>query len=163
MWPFLPLVTFLSVGSLCFGFRCHLLSLPPPFPLVSNNPYHPSDFLYPPLTCSLYFLQWCERNELCRRLQLRDLLVAPLQRLTRYPLLLRNMAKRCRMEDETKGLQSVAEQVDTSICTQTTPQPAPNSCEINRNDDTDSLSRCIVAGLISDLVYSVTVKLNSAR
>ncbi|TWW75549.1 Pleckstrin -like proteiny domain-containing family G member 7 [Takifugu flavidus] len=62
------------------------------------------------------YVKWCERNELCRRLQLRDLLVAPLQRLTRYPLLLRNMAKRCRMEDETKGLQSVAEQVDTSIC-----------------------------------------------
>lgn len=62
------------------------------------------------------YVKWCERNEQCRRLQLRDLLVAPLQRLTRYPLLLRNVAKRCQMEEEVRGLQAVAEQVDTSIC-----------------------------------------------
>uniref|UniRef100_A0A8D0ANL7 Pleckstrin homology domain containing, family G (with RhoGef domain) member 7 n=1 Tax=Sander lucioperca TaxID=283035 RepID=A0A8D0ANL7_SANLU len=62
------------------------------------------------------YVKWCERNDQCRRLQLRDLLVAPLQRLTRYPLLLRNIAKRCQTEDETRGLQVVAEQVDTSIC-----------------------------------------------
>ncbi|KAM9351804.1 pleckstrin homology domain-containing family G member 7 [Symphorus nematophorus] len=62
------------------------------------------------------YVKWCERNEQCRRLQLRDLLVAPLQRLTRYPLLLRNIAKRCQTEDETRGLQAIAEKVDTSIC-----------------------------------------------
>ncbi|XP_047451415.1 pleckstrin homology domain-containing family G member 7 [Mugil cephalus] len=62
------------------------------------------------------YVKWCERNEQCRRLQLRDLLVAPLQRLTRYPLLLRNIAKRCRAEEEARGLQIIAEQVDTSIC-----------------------------------------------
>lgn len=72
-----------------------------------------SFFLFSP---SLFCPQWCERNEQCRRLQLRDLLVAPLQRLTRYPLLLRNIAKRCQTEDETRGLQVIAEQVDTSIC-----------------------------------------------
>ncbi|XP_034392034.1 pleckstrin homology domain-containing family G member 7 isoform X2 [Cyclopterus lumpus] len=62
------------------------------------------------------YVKWCERNEQCRRLQLRDLLVAPLQRLTRYPLLLRNIAKRCQREDEAGGLQVITEQVDTSIC-----------------------------------------------
>ncbi|XP_059190376.1 pleckstrin homology domain-containing family G member 7 [Centropristis striata] len=62
------------------------------------------------------YVKWCERNEQCRRLQLRDLLVAPLQRLTRYPLLLRNIAKRCQTEEETRGLQVITEQVDTSIC-----------------------------------------------
>ncbi|XP_045893617.1 pleckstrin homology domain-containing family G member 7 isoform X2 [Micropterus dolomieu] len=62
------------------------------------------------------YVKWCERNEQCRRLQLRDLLVAPLQRLTRYPLLLRNIAKRSQTEDETRGLQVIIEQVDTSIC-----------------------------------------------
>ncbi|XP_062419081.1 pleckstrin homology domain-containing family G member 7 [Pungitius pungitius] len=62
------------------------------------------------------YVKWCERNEQCRRLQLRDLLVAPLQRLTRYPLLLRNIAKRCPTEDEAGGLQVITEQVDTSIC-----------------------------------------------
>ncbi|CAL8357041.1 unnamed protein product [Lota lota] len=62
------------------------------------------------------YLKWCERKEQCRRLQLRDLLVAPLQRLTRYPLLLRNIAKRSQVQDEAAALQAVAEQVDTSIC-----------------------------------------------
>ncbi|KAK9516862.1 hypothetical protein VZT92_024771 [Zoarces viviparus] len=62
------------------------------------------------------YVKWCERNEQCRRLQLRDLLVAPLQRLTRYPLLLRNIEKRCQREDEAGGLQNITEQVDTSIC-----------------------------------------------
>lgn len=62
------------------------------------------------------YVKWCERHEQCRRLHLRDLLVAPLQRLTRYPLLLRNIAKRLETDDEARGLQSVAEQVDTSIC-----------------------------------------------
>ncbi|XP_029951554.1 pleckstrin homology domain-containing family G member 7 [Salarias fasciatus] len=63
-----------------------------------------------------FYVKWCERNEQCRRLQLRDLLVAPLQRLTRYPLLLRNIAKRCQLDEERGELQAVAEQVDTSIC-----------------------------------------------
>ncbi|MEQ2311992.1 hypothetical protein AMECASPLE_026379 [Ameca splendens] len=66
--------------------------------------------------CLLPSPQWCERNEQCRRLQLRDLLVAPLQRLTRYPLLLRNIAKRCQMFEESRELQVIAEKVDTSIC-----------------------------------------------
>ncbi|XP_041694013.1 pleckstrin homology domain-containing family G member 7 isoform X1 [Coregonus clupeaformis] len=62
------------------------------------------------------YVKWCERNPECRRLQLRDLLVAPLQRLTRYPLLLKNVGKRSRTEEEESALQSVVEQVDTSIC-----------------------------------------------
>ncbi|KAM8861320.1 pleckstrin homology domain-containing family G member 7 [Synchiropus picturatus] len=62
------------------------------------------------------YVKWCERKEQCRRLQLRDLLVVPLQRLTRYPLLLRNIAKRFQSEEQSRGLQAVAEQVDTSIC-----------------------------------------------
>lgn len=126
-WPRLPLVTFpvsmpmcLSGSSLGFGFSSHFLSLPTPLPLPFLRPSVPSSHLL-----SLCLPQWCEQNELCRRLQLRDLLVAPLQRLTRYPLLLRNMAKRCQMEDENKGLQTIAEQVDTSICELTAAEPTP--------------------------------------
>ncbi|XP_019749511.1 pleckstrin homology domain-containing family G member 7 [Hippocampus comes] len=62
------------------------------------------------------YVKWCEGNNQCRRLQLRDLLVAPLQRLTRYPLLLRNIARRFRTEEESKDAQAIAEQVDMSIC-----------------------------------------------
>lgn len=62
------------------------------------------------------YIQWCERNPLCRRLRLQDLLVVPLQRLTRYPLLLRNVRKRSSAEEEENVLQRVVEQVETSIC-----------------------------------------------
>ncbi|XP_077423542.1 pleckstrin homology domain-containing family G member 7 [Vanacampus margaritifer] len=62
------------------------------------------------------YVKWCESNKQCRRLQLRDLLVAPLQRLTRYPLLLRNIARRFHTEEDSRDVQAVAEQVDVSIC-----------------------------------------------
>ncbi|XP_061533528.1 pleckstrin homology domain-containing family G member 7 isoform X5 [Phycodurus eques] len=62
------------------------------------------------------YVKWSESNKQCRRLQLRDLLVAPLQRLTRYPLLLRNIARRFDTEEESRDVQAVAEQVDMSIC-----------------------------------------------
>lgn len=133
-WPFLPLVTFpvsmpyLLVRELIvFWFQISLpvAAHPPPSPWCPTTlpPLWPS--VCSSQLLSLGFPQWCERNELCRRLQLRDLLVAPLQRLTRYPLLLRNMAKRCQMEDENKGLQTIAEQVDTSICELTTAELTP--------------------------------------
>lgn len=117
----------LSGWSFCFGVGCHFSShafhCPSPIStLVSNN--HPENSSTP-LTFLFLFSpppnQWCERNKQCQRLQLRDLLVAPLQKLTRYPLLLRNIAKRCQMEDETKGVQTIAEHVDTSICEQDPP------------------------------------------
>lgn len=150
----LPLVTFpvstpvcLSGSSLCSPFLSPSLSLVSPSPLTSVS--------------SLCFPQWCERNDLCRRLQLRDLLVAPLQRLTRYPLLLRNMAKRCQTEDENKGLQAIAEQVDTSICELTTPELTPEILlQPRRNwgdSDTDSLRLCVVVQLMCDSVHSLTV------
>ncbi|KAM9815204.1 pleckstrin homology domain-containing family G member 7 [Syngnathus typhle] len=62
------------------------------------------------------YVKWCESNKQCRRLRLRDLLVAPLQRLTRYPLLLRNIARRFHTDEESRDLRAVADQVDISIC-----------------------------------------------
>lgn len=45
------------------------------------------------LNMSLYLscisIQWCESDSRCNRLQITDLLVAPLQHLTKYPLLLK--------------------------------------------------------------------------
>ncbi|CAN9509432.1 unnamed protein product [Ophioblennius macclurei] len=40
-----------------------------------------------------HIIQECEASPLCRRLQLKDLLVAEMQRLTKYPLLLDNIIK----------------------------------------------------------------------
>ncbi|XP_076122073.1 pleckstrin homology domain-containing family G member 7 isoform X2 [Alosa pseudoharengus] len=59
--------------------------------------------------------KWCERHQQCRRLQLRDLLVVPLQRFTRYPLLLKNVSKRTQSPEEESALQRVVEQVDRAI------------------------------------------------
>ena len=39
--------------------------------------------------CTKTLAQWCEAQPQCRRQKLADLLVVPMQRLTRYPLLLR--------------------------------------------------------------------------
>uniref|UniRef100_A0A8C4S0Z8 Pleckstrin homology domain containing, family G (with RhoGef domain) member 7 n=1 Tax=Erpetoichthys calabaricus TaxID=27687 RepID=A0A8C4S0Z8_ERPCA len=61
------------------------------------------------------YLKWCERNEQCKRLQLADLLVTPMQRFTRYPLLLKNIAKKCSSEEDRKSLQSVVDLVEGSI------------------------------------------------
>ncbi|NXA36803.1 PKHG7 protein, partial [Eudromia elegans] len=59
------------------------------------------------------YLKWCEQNKLCKRLRLAELLVAPLHRLTRYPLLLNNIGKRC--TDEKGFIWSVKEKVEKSI------------------------------------------------
>lgn len=61
------------------------------------------------------YVKWCERNEQCRRLQLKDLLVVPLQRFTRYPLLLKNISKRSQSPEEESSLQAVVNQVDRAI------------------------------------------------
>ncbi|XP_009291782.1 pleckstrin homology domain-containing family G member 7 isoform X2 [Danio rerio] len=61
------------------------------------------------------FVKWCERNEECRRLQLKDLLVVPLQRFTRYPLLLKNIGKRSCSKAEENTIQSIVDLVDRAI------------------------------------------------
>ncbi|KAM9203162.1 pleckstrin homology domain-containing family G member 7 [Mergus octosetaceus] len=61
------------------------------------------------------YLKWCEQNEQCKRLHLPELLVAPLHRLTRYPLLLNNIWKRSTDEMEKAFIWSVKEKVEKSI------------------------------------------------
>ncbi|NXH84330.1 PKHG7 protein, partial [Edolisoma coerulescens] len=63
----------------------------------------------------IYLKQWCERNEQCKRLHLPELLVAPLHRLTWYPLLLNNIWKRSTDETEKSFIQSLKEKVEKSI------------------------------------------------
>ncbi|NWW41734.1 PKHG7 protein, partial [Panurus biarmicus] len=61
------------------------------------------------------YLKWCEQNEQCKRLHLPELLIAPLHRLTRYPLLLNNIWKRSTDETEKSFIQSLKEKVEKSI------------------------------------------------
>lgn len=46
-----------------------------------------------PSAFPLYALQDAESSPQCRRLQLKDLLISEMQRLTKYPLLLENILK----------------------------------------------------------------------
>ncbi|XP_013373711.1 PREDICTED: pleckstrin homology domain-containing family G member 7 isoform X2 [Chinchilla lanigera] len=61
------------------------------------------------------YLKWCEQNEQCRRLHLPELLVAPLHRLTRYPLLLKNIWKRSTDSTEKIMIYSIKEKVEKSL------------------------------------------------
>ncbi|XP_077121536.1 pleckstrin homology domain-containing family G member 7 [Ranitomeya variabilis] len=61
------------------------------------------------------YLKWCEQQEQCRRLHLTDLLVAPLHRLTRYPLLLKNIWKKSNDAAEKVSIYSMKEKVESSI------------------------------------------------
>ncbi|XP_026886553.2 pleckstrin homology domain-containing family G member 7 isoform X2 [Electrophorus electricus] len=61
------------------------------------------------------YLKWCEKSEHCRKLRLKDLLVVPLQRFTRYPLFLKNMEKRSRTREEECALHRLVELVDRAI------------------------------------------------
>ncbi|XP_008571081.1 PREDICTED: pleckstrin homology domain-containing family G member 7 [Galeopterus variegatus] len=61
------------------------------------------------------YLKWFEQNERCRRLHLPELLVAPLHRLTRYPLLLKNIWKRSTDSTEKIMIYSIKEKVEKSI------------------------------------------------
>uniref|UniRef100_A0AAA9S0S9 Pleckstrin homology and RhoGEF domain containing G7 n=1 Tax=Bos taurus TaxID=9913 RepID=A0AAA9S0S9_BOVIN len=55
------------------------------------------------------YLKWCEQHDQCRRLHLPELLVAPLHRLTRYPLLLKNIWKRSTDSTEKIMIYSIKE------------------------------------------------------
>lgn len=52
----------------------------------------------------LTFVQECEASPHCRRLQLKDLLVSEMQRLTKYPLLLDNIIKHTEGEESRDAL-----------------------------------------------------------
>uniref|UniRef100_A0A3Q1LK00 Pleckstrin homology and RhoGEF domain containing G7 n=1 Tax=Bos taurus TaxID=9913 RepID=A0A3Q1LK00_BOVIN len=61
------------------------------------------------------YLKWCEQHDQCRRLHLPELLVAPLHRLTRYPLLLKNIWKRSTDSTEKIMIYSIKEKVEKAI------------------------------------------------
>lgn len=65
----------------------HLYLLKDPFRLFGDRASLPNLYLL------FIALQEAESNRLCRRLQLKDIIPVEMQRLTKYPLLLENIAK----------------------------------------------------------------------
>ncbi|XP_070559301.1 uncharacterized protein [Ptychodera flava] len=63
----------------------------------------------------LDFLKWCEQDPRCNRLQVSDLLVAPMQHVTKYPLLLKNIRKKTKDSEEILSLTSTVHIVENCL------------------------------------------------
>ena len=55
------------------------------------------------MTCCTLF-QWAEAQKQCNRLKLQDLIISPMQRLTKYKLLLKAILKKTENEETRKDL-----------------------------------------------------------
>ncbi|XP_046850593.1 pleckstrin homology domain-containing family G member 5-like isoform X2 [Xenia sp. Carnegie-2017] len=53
------------------------------------------------------YVEWCESRPECKRLKLSDLLVKPMQRLTKYPLLLKAILKKTSDEEKRKEISTM--------------------------------------------------------
>ncbi|ENN78682.1 hypothetical protein YQE_04854, partial [Dendroctonus ponderosae] len=61
------------------------------------------------------YLTWCESQKDCNRLRLMDILVQPMQRLTKYGLLLKAILKNTDEDVERESLQSMIRMVDEFV------------------------------------------------
>ncbi|ESO06360.1 hypothetical protein HELRODRAFT_160527 [Helobdella robusta] len=87
--------------------------------------YHDYCLNYPKAICYLEqlrknedfcdFEKWCEQDQRCKRLQLTDLLIAPLQHCTKVPLLLANIRHYTLQHREQLLLQEALEQLESSL------------------------------------------------
>ncbi|KAL5290937.1 PLEKHG5 family protein [Megaselia abdita] len=62
------------------------------------------------------YLTWCEAHKTCNRLRLADILVRPMQRLTKYSLLLGAIRKNLFSVDEAENVDSMIHSVETFVC-----------------------------------------------
>ncbi|XP_076318528.1 pleckstrin homology domain-containing family G member 5-like isoform X2 [Tachypleus tridentatus] len=62
------------------------------------------------------YVAWCETQKDCERLRLTDLLVKPMQRLTKYPLLLKAIKKKTDNEGQSSALLEMNECVENFVC-----------------------------------------------
>lgn len=60
-------------------------------------------------------LKWCNRDPRCKKLQLTDLLVTPVQHVMRIPLLLKEIESKTYQSDEKRIIQSIIEQQEHSL------------------------------------------------
>ena len=60
-------------------------------------------------------MQWCETQKDCNRLRLIDILVRPMQRLTKYALLLKAILKKTEDEEQGETLKIMAKKVESFV------------------------------------------------
>ncbi|XP_052122364.1 pleckstrin homology domain-containing family G member 5 isoform X2 [Frankliniella occidentalis] len=96
------------------------------------------------------YLAWCETHEethvACNRLQLVDILVMPMQRLTRYSLLLKAILKKTDCEEQSKDLKFMIRKVDDFV-------NSVNS-KLREREDQDKLNAIIARMEPYDVVES---------
>ncbi|XP_053210054.1 pleckstrin homology domain-containing family G member 5-like isoform X11 [Panonychus citri] len=62
------------------------------------------------------YVVWCETRKDCDRLRLMDLLVKPMQRLTKYSLLLKAILKKTEADDQKVALKQMNDSVERFVC-----------------------------------------------
>ncbi|XP_037909079.1 pleckstrin homology domain-containing family G member 5 isoform X2 [Hermetia illucens] len=63
-----------------------------------------------------YYLTWCEAQKMCNRLRLADILVRPMQRLTKYSLLLLAIRKHITDENDGDNMDAMIHSVENFVC-----------------------------------------------
>lgn len=61
------------------------------------------------------FFQWCSRDSRCKKLQLTDLLVSPVQHIMRVPLILKEIEMRTEDSSEKKVISNIIESEENSL------------------------------------------------
>ncbi|XP_065890036.1 pleckstrin homology domain-containing family G member 5-like [Dysidea avara] len=61
------------------------------------------------------YVKWCEARSECKRLHLKDFLAKPMQRLTKYPLLLKAILKKTFTNNVKEQLQFIIEDMERSV------------------------------------------------
>ena len=65
--------------------------------------------------CVCVFGQWCEQDSRCRRLQLTDLLISPMQRCTKVPMMLNSIRQHTQDAAERQLLADVLDKLEESL------------------------------------------------
>ena len=60
-------------------------------------------------------MQWCYKDPRCKKLQLPDLLVSPVQHVMRVPLVLRKIESRSDEDQEKAAINSILEAEESSL------------------------------------------------
>jgi len=62
-------------------------------------------------------VQWCEQDSRCRRLQLTDLLISPMQRCTKVPMMLHSIRQHTDDVDGRRLLADALDKLEESLST----------------------------------------------
>lgn len=74
-----------------------------------------ASFGNPYIIAAFALSQWCEARPECNRLELKQMLVTPMQRITRYTLLLNAIAKKTTVPEHKESLEKLVSMQDCDL------------------------------------------------